>query len=543
MSDPDHPDATTAGTPVAGARLASRYRLERPLASGGMAEVWVGTDEVLARRVAIKLLHRHLASDASFIERFRAEAVAAARLAHPSIVSIYDTFEDGGLQGIVMELVVGTTLRADLDQHGPLRLDAVLAIGTQVADALGAAHQAGLVHRDVKPANILLSKDGRVLVTDFGIAKAAETGDLTATGAMIGTAKYLAPEQVEGGPIDGRADLYALGVVLYEALTGTPPFLAETDAATALARLHRDPRPPSELRADLPRGVEAVVLQCLARNPDHRFATAAALRRALVHAGAEPERAPAVAAQAAAEAATPAPAATPSSPHPIPAPSPPAAPPLSPPPTAGPAGPVAPPAEASVLDASPPAPHHAAPPAPARRRRGRTLVLLVLLGAVGVVAASLLIEGSTTAGPVAVAAARSFDPQGDNGVENEELTANAIDGDPGTTWRTERYTDPVALAGKDGVGLVLELEGTRSLESLEVATLEAGWSARAYVADAGERPTLDEWGEPVTSVAEVDATTVRLALGGARGSQVLLWFTRLPSTGAVEVSGVTVTAR
>lgn len=543
MSDPDHPDATTAGTPVAGARLASRYRLERPLASGGMAEVWVGTDEVLARRVAIKLLHRHLASDASFIERFRAEAVAAARLAHPSIVSIYDTFEDGGLQGIVMELVVGTTLRADLDQHGPLRLDAVLAIGTQVADALGAAHQAGLVHRDVKPANILLSKDGRVLVTDFGIAKAAETGDLTATGAMIGTAKYLAPEQVEGGPIDGRADLYALGVVLYEALTGTPPFLAETDAATALARLHRDPRPPSELRADLPRGVEAVVLQCLARNPDHRFATAAALRRALVHAGAEPERAPAVAAQAAAEAATPAPAATPSSPHPIPAPSPPAAPPPSPPPTAGPAGPVAPPAEASVPDASPTAPHHAAPPAPARRRRGRTLVLLILLGAVGVVAASLLIEGSTTAGPVAVAAARSFDPQGDNGVENEELTANAIDGDPGTTWRTERYTDPVALAGKDGVGLVLELEGTRSLESLEVATLEAGWSARAYVADAGERPTLDEWGEPVTSVAEVDATTVRLALGGARGSQVLLWFTRLPSTGAVEVSGVTVTAR
>lgn len=540
MSDPDHPDATAAGTPVAGARLASRYRLERPLASGGMAEVWVGTDEVLARRVAIKLLHRHLARDASFIERFRAEAVAAARLAHPSIVSIYDTFEDDGLQGIVMELVVGTTLRADLDQHGPLRLDAVLAIGTQVADALGAAHQAGLVHRDVKPANILLSKDGRVLVTDFGIAKAAETGDLTATGAMIGTAKYLAPEQVEGGPIDGRADLYALGVVLYEALTGTPPFLAETDAATALARLHRDPRPPSELRADLPRGVEAVVLQCLARDPDHRFATAAALRRALVQAGAEPERAPAVAAHAAAEAAPAIPPTVTPSPGPAPA-----APPGGTATTIpGPTAPRAPDAAPGPVTDPPGPPHHEpAPTSPPRRRRGRALALMTVLGAVGVVAASLLIDGSTTAGPVAVASVRSFDPQGDNEVENEELTANAIDGDPGTAWRSERYTDPVDIAGKDGVGLVLVLDGTRSLESLEVATLESGWSARAYVADGGERLTLEDWGEPVTSVAEVDASTVRFALDGARGSEVLLWFTRLPSTGAVEVSDVTVTAR
>jgi eukaryotic-like serine/threonine-protein kinase len=153
--------AERAGT---GLLLAGRYRLDRPLAAGGMAEVWVATDEVLARRVAVKLLHRHLAGDASFVQRFRAEAVAAARLAHPSIVSIYDTFDHHGLQAIVMELVDGTTMRADLDEHGPMRLDAVLAIGTQVADALGAAHQSGLVHRDVKPANILLSSDGRVLV-------------------------------------------------------------------------------------------------------------------------------------------------------------------------------------------------------------------------------------------------------------------------------------------------------------------------------------------------------------------------------------------
>jgi serine/threonine-protein kinase len=189
-----------------------------------MATVWEGTDQLLARKVAVKILHPHLARDDAFVRRFRGEAIAAARLTHPSIVSVYDTVTDDGIEAIVMELVSGTTLRADIDHHGPLRLAAVLAIGTQVADALGAAHASGLVHRDVKPANILLSADGRVLVADFGIAKAAEGADLTNDGAMVGTAKYLAPEQVEGAAVDGRTDLYALGIVLYEALTGSVPF-------------------------------------------------------------------------------------------------------------------------------------------------------------------------------------------------------------------------------------------------------------------------------------------------------------------------------
>ncbi|MCB1040356.1 MAG: serine/threonine protein kinase, partial [Acidimicrobiales bacterium] len=207
MSSTPPPSAEPDGTPLVGRLLVGRYRLERPIASGGMAQVWEGLDQTLARRVAVKILHPHLASDETFVRRFRAEAVAAARLSHPSIVSVYDTCSIDGLEAIVMELVTGTTVRADLDAHGPLKLPAVLAIGTQVADALGAAHAAGLVHRDVKPANILLSADGRVLVADFGIAKAAEGSDLTAAGAMIGTAKYLAPEQVRDGPIDGRADL------------------------------------------------------------------------------------------------------------------------------------------------------------------------------------------------------------------------------------------------------------------------------------------------------------------------------------------------
>ncbi|MEZ5203076.1 MAG: serine/threonine-protein kinase [Acidimicrobiales bacterium] len=302
MSSTPPPSAEPDGTPLVGRLLVGRYRLERPIASGGMAQVWEGLDQTLARRVAVKILHPHLASDETFVRRFRAEAVAAARLSHPSIVSVYDTCSIDGLEAIVMELVTGTTVRADLDAHGPLKLPAVLAIGTQVADALGAAHAAGLVHRDVKPANILLSADGRVLVADFGIAKAAEGSDLTAAGAMIGTAKYLAPEQVRDGPIDGRADLYALGVVLYEALAGVAPFVADTDAATALARLHRDPRPLQELRPEVPEAVALVVAQAMRRDPDERFASAAALRTALLAAGAEPARAPQAAAAAAAGA-------------------------------------------------------------------------------------------------------------------------------------------------------------------------------------------------------------------------------------------------
>ena len=273
---------------LTGRLLAGRYRLTGRIASGGMAQVWEATDEVLTRRVAVKILHPHLAADSSFVGRFRAEAVAAARLAHPSIVSVYDTFRDQGVEAIVMELVRGTTLRARLDEHGALDVAEVLGIGAQVADALGAAHQTGLVHRDIKPANILLSADGRVLVADFGIAKAAESGDFTTEGLMVGTAKYVAPEQVEGKPVDGRTDVYSLGIVLYESLCGRVPFRGETDAATALQRLHAVPLRPRQVHAEIPRSVEAVVMRSMEREPSLRYPDADALRGALLSAGADP---------------------------------------------------------------------------------------------------------------------------------------------------------------------------------------------------------------------------------------------------------------
>src|SRR5688572_15750388 len=192
-----------------------------------MAQVWRGTDEVLRRQVAVKLLHPHLAADGSFVTRFRQEAVAAARLAHPGIVAIYDTCSEAGTEAIVMELVPGRTLRERIDDPTPIDPWQAAGLAAQVAEALDAAHRAGLVHRDIKPANVLLAGDGRVKVADFGIAKAAEGADLTQPGLMVGTAKYVAPEQVEGKPVDARTGIYSLGIVLYEMLFGRAPFEGE----------------------------------------------------------------------------------------------------------------------------------------------------------------------------------------------------------------------------------------------------------------------------------------------------------------------------
>ena len=242
-------DSPRAGT---GRLLAGRYRLDRHLASGGMAEVWEATDEVLDRPVAVKLLHGHLADDPALRARFHHEAVAAARLVHPAIVAIYDTCDDPGAEAIVMELVRGRTLREFLDERGRLDPVEVVHIGAEVASALTCAHKAGIIHRDVKPANILLSDDGRVLVTDFGIAKVLDEPDLTRTSQLLGTVKYLAPEQVESGPVDARTDVYALGAVLYESLCGEAPFRADNQAAARAG-----PAPPRPSTSPRHRGRRA----------------------------------------------------------------------------------------------------------------------------------------------------------------------------------------------------------------------------------------------------------------------------------------------
>ena len=247
-----------------------------------MATVWEAEDKVLTRRVAIKVLHPHLAGDDGFRTRFRREAVAAARLAHPNIVTTYDTGREGDVAYIVMELVEGITLARLLQRKGPLPCWKAVDIAVQVAGALACAHSHGVIHRDVKPANILLRQDGHVKVADFGIAKAGMGNDLTRTGVVMGTAKYLSPEQVSGNPADAGSDIYALGIVLYEMLCGVPPFVGDTELSTAVARLTGTPESLREQRGDVPRSLEAVVLRALARDPEARFRSAEEMRSGLL---------------------------------------------------------------------------------------------------------------------------------------------------------------------------------------------------------------------------------------------------------------------
>lgn len=270
--------------PTPGRILGGRYSLVEPLASGGMAQVWRGQDRTLNRPVAIKVLHAHLGTDEAFLTRFRREAVASARLAHPSIVAVYDTVSEDGIEAIVMELIEGQTLRALLNDVKVLPPETIVDFGAKIASALDEAHRAGVVHRDIKPANIMVGEGNRVLVADFGIAKANKDADLTNTGTLLGTAKYLAPEQVAGEPVDPRADLYSLGVVLFEAATGEPPFKSETDAATALARLQGDVPRCRERKADVPVELDAVIAKTMARQPADRYDRAVSLRRALLEA-------------------------------------------------------------------------------------------------------------------------------------------------------------------------------------------------------------------------------------------------------------------
>ena len=267
-------------TPTPTTTIAGRYELQRRLATGGMAEVWLAIDLTLDRRVAVKWLKPTLATDPIVAERFRREAIAAASLNHPNIVAVHDVFEQDGRQAVVMQLVDGKSLRQLLDTQNRLSPELTCHIGIAVAKALDNAHSAGFVHRDVKPGNIMITADGRVLLTDFGIAKGLHgdgSDDLTSDNIMMGTAKYLAPEQVRGKKLDGRADLYSLGLVMYECLAGRVPFLGESDADTALARLQRDPTDLARLRATLPTRLVSAVHALLARKPELRPADGATL--------------------------------------------------------------------------------------------------------------------------------------------------------------------------------------------------------------------------------------------------------------------------
>jgi eukaryotic-like serine/threonine-protein kinase len=261
--------------------LNDRYEIETTLGEGGMARVYRGTDGVLGRPVAIKVLADRYAHDDTFVTRFRREAQAAAALNHPNVVSVFDTGDDGQAHYIVMEYVPGQTLADVLKREGPLEPDRASRIAEDVATALQAAHERGLVHRDVKPGNVMIDPEGRTKVMDFGIARAAADDTLTQTGAVLGTAAYLSPEQAQGTTVDARSDIYSLGCVLYEMVAGRPPFTGDSPVAIAYAHVNDPPDPPSVHRPGVPPELEAVTMRALAKDPDDRYGSAAELRDAL----------------------------------------------------------------------------------------------------------------------------------------------------------------------------------------------------------------------------------------------------------------------
>ena len=501
--------------------LGGRYRLVSPIARGGMATVWVADDPVLSRRVAVKILRADLAADEGTRARFRHEAIAAARLSHPNIVSTYDTGDDDGIAYIVMELIEGTTLRHLIDEHGGLPVADVIRIGKQVADALDAAHRAGLVHRDVKPANVLVPPAGPVKVTDFGIAKAAGADDLTRTGTVMGTARYLAPEQVNGRPTDPRTDVYALGLLIYEALCGHPPFGGDTEIATAMARLTTSAPAVRAERPEVSQALDDVIHRCLARQPSARFGSAAAVRDALDRARLDPTGA-------------------------------------IPRPVIGP-GSVAATGATGVVDATPMAgsgaptgPTHPQPvpvplaPTPRRKRRRLTwlwVLLVVLLAIGGGVAAFLLVNDSSSSGKgsntgaaseppatlATITAATAFDPPPGDGSEGDEFTSFAIDGDTTTAWTTEQY-NAFPDGEKKGVGLALSLDREYDVTKVIVDTAKDGWGASIYVSDqpAGSLTTLADWGPARAQGSDLPKSHT-FEFDGVKGQSVLLWLTQLPT--------------
>ena len=270
---------------IPGSYLINRYEIIMKIGSGGMADVYKAKDRVLNRLVAIKVLKQEYSTDATFVKKFRVEAQSAAGLSHPNIVNVYDVGEDDGVYFIVMELVQGITLKNYIDMKGKLDIREALNISVQIASGLSAAHENRIIHRDIKPQNTIMSRDGKVKVTDFGIAKVADSTTVTTTAA--GTVHYISPEQARGGYSDERSDIYSLGITMYEMVTGRVPFEGETNVAVALMHIQSEITPPRQLEPSIPVSFEKIILKCTQKKPERRYASAreliADLRKVLTH--------------------------------------------------------------------------------------------------------------------------------------------------------------------------------------------------------------------------------------------------------------------
>jgi serine/threonine protein kinase len=498
-----------ARPPQPGDLIADRYELEELVGTGGMSSVFRAHDRQLERRVAIKILHEHYADDPEYLERFRREARAVARLSHPNIVTVIDRGDDDGRQYIVFEHVNGENLKELVVRSGRLPVPRALELALAVADGLAFAHDHGLVHRDVKPQNVLLSNEGEVKVTDFGIARSlhVEHG-MTQTGTVLGTGEYLAPEQASGRPISPATDVYSLGVVLWELLAGDVPFSGENFVAVALRHVNEPPPHLRERRPDVSPRLDAAVERALAKDPARRFPSMAAFAKELRACLAEAE---------------------------------PAAPP--------------PPAEddlARTLVTTPtpapaPTPRRRRPPARARRRRGPLVYALLALVAGGAAFAAVLVlggsslhDGGSGAGgsagsTVQLQGVGGYDPEGD-GSEHDETAGFATDGNPSTAWTTETYNSQAFGGLKDGVGLVLDAGSSVTLAHLTVTTPTPGFTAEIQV---GDSPT---GGFTVDSSSQTVSGTTTFTLDGKTGQYYVVWITQLPPGNRAQISAVKATS-
>jgi eukaryotic-like serine/threonine-protein kinase len=497
--------------PQPGDLIADRYELEELAGTGGMSSVFRAHDRQLERRVAIKILHEHYAEDPEYLERFRREARAVAKLSHPNIVTVIDRGDDDGRQYIVFEHVDGENLKELVLRSGRLSVQRALELALAVADGLAFAHDHGLVHRDVKPQNVLLSSEGEVKVTDFGIARSlhVEHG-VTQTGTVLGTGEYLAPEQASGKPVSPATDVYSLGVVLWELLAGDVPFVGENFVAVALRHVNEPPPLLRERRPDVSPRLDAAVQRALAKDPARRFPSMNAFAKELRACLAEAEG-------------------------------------VSAPP------PPAPEDDLAMTVVTPPA----RAPAPARVRRRRptrprrhpfVYVLLALVAAGAAFAAVVLLSGTaqhsvlggggggSSGSPVHLTGVGDAYADPGHPDAHADTAGDATDGSASTQWMTQTYGDQ-AFGGllPGGIGLVLDAGRSVKLARIAVTTTTPGFSAEIRV---GNSPTGSF--TPDSSSQAVTGTTT-FTLDGKTAQYYAVWITQLPPLLYAKISEVKAT--
>jgi eukaryotic-like serine/threonine-protein kinase len=474
-----------------GTVLSGRYRLEAKLGSGGMSTVYLARDTTLDRQVAVKVMHREMSEQADQLERFRQEARAVAKLSHPNVVAVIDAGEDGGHPYIVFEYVEGETLKQRINRIGALDAQEALAYAIEIARGLTVAHARKMVHRDIKPQNVLIDSEGRAKLTDFGISRQLEEDGMTATGRVLGTTDYVAPEQAMGHPVDQRSDVYSLGVVLYEMLTGQVPFSADSQVGVAMKHVNEELPDVQQRRPELSAAAAMVVERATAKDPAERYQAVAEMIDDLSTAlEVEAARAGAATGEA-----------------------------------------------TSVLEAV----------APAERKLSggggwsRLAVVAVILAFGAAIAAVVLISSGNGPGggggaledkgrQVPISSASDYDPQGD-GEEDPETVSLAVDGNPtGTAWSSEHYdTDTFAgtKTGPDpGVGLYVATKSPATPAEMIVRTPTPGWDAEIFAAASGPPEELSGWGEPIASVSDAeDLEEVELHLASP-ARYFLIWFNK-----------------